>query len=323
MNHTERAREVLDVEIAGLTKVRDALDETFAEAVELLLQSLTNRGKIIVTGIGKCLHVAEKISATLASTGATSVVLHPSQAMHGDLGILAEGDVLLILSYSGQSEELLGLVPIVKRFGVRIVSLTGEPESDLARHSDVSLSVTIEREACPFNMAPTASTTAMLAVGDALAMALLDARGFRKEDYAALHPGGAIGRALLMRVSDIMRTGERLASVQKGARVKDALVAMTKARAGSSAVVDEKQLVIGVFTDGDLRRHVAEQEDLLEQPIETVMTPSPITLTADSLAVEALRIYEERNIDDLLVVDSQGRLVGAVDIQDLPKFKIL
>ena len=323
MNHTERAREVLDVEIAGLTKVRDALDDSFSEAVELMFRSLENRGKIIVTGIGKCLHVAEKISATLASTGATSVVLHPSQAMHGDLGILAGGDVLLALSYSGQSEELLGLVPLVKRFGVHIVSLTGMPESDLARHSDVSLSVAIDREACPFNMAPTASTTAMLAVGDALAMALLDARGFRKEDYAELHPGGAIGRALLLRVSDIMRSGERLASVRKGARVKDALVAMTKARAGSAAVVDPENVVIGVFTDGDLRRHVAQQENLLEQPIEAVMTPSPVTLTADSLAVEALRIYEERNIDDLLVVDDRSRLVGAVDIQDLPKFKIL
>ena len=323
MTYVTKAREVIDLEIQGLSKVRDELDDTFDEAVMLILAGLENNGKIVVTGVGKNLLIGQKISATLASTGATSVVLDPTQAMHGDLGILGPSDVLLVLSYSGESEELVRLIPLVKRLGLKIVSLTGNRQCALARHSDVVVPITIEREACPFNMAPTTSTTATLAVGDALAMVLLEARGFQREDYAKLHPGGAIGRALLLRVSDVMRRGHRLASVRKEATVKEALVAMTQARSGSTAVVDNDNKLLGIFTDGDLRRHPAERVNLLEASIEEVMTPSPHTVQADQLAVNVLRLFEDHNIDDLLVVDADNHLVGAVDIQDLPKAKIL
>lgn len=323
MNFVQRAREVIDIEVEGLRKVRDDLGREFADAVELIVKCLDENGKVVVTGIGKNLHIAQKISATLASTGSTSVVLNPVQAMHGDLGILRKGDVLLALSYSGESEELIRLLPIVKRTGVKIVSFTGAPASSLADNSDVAVSIAVNREACPFNMAPTSSTTAALAVGDALAMVLLETRGFEQEDYAKLHPGGAIGRALLLRVSDIMRSGDRLASVREGARVKDALVAMTTARAGSAAVVDDQNRVLGIFTDGDLRRHIADHPNLIELPISSVMTRSPIAVSPDELAVDVLKIYEDHDIDDLLVVDKDNRLLGAIDIQDLPKLKIL
>ncbi|MBN1675379.1 MAG: KpsF/GutQ family sugar-phosphate isomerase [Kiritimatiellae bacterium] len=324
MNHAcERAKDVLNIEIAALEKVRDSLGAAFNEAAAVMRACLDEGGKIIVTGIGKNLHIGQKISATLASTGATSVMLNPAQAMHGDLGIVSEGDVLLALSFSGESDEILNVVPLMKRLGAKIVTLTGSPNSALAAHSDVVVPLVIEREACPFNMAPTASTTATLAVGDALAMVLLEARGFKKEDYAKLHPGGAIGRALLLHISDIMRVGKRVAVVKTGGMVKDAVMAMTGAKAGSAAVVDEGNRVVGIFTDGDLRRHISENLDLQTTPIDEVMTPSPITVRADQLAVDALKIYEQRDIDDLLVVDDQGRLVGAVDIVDLPKVKIL
>ncbi|MBL7077935.1 MAG: KpsF/GutQ family sugar-phosphate isomerase [Kiritimatiellae bacterium] len=322
INYEERAREVMDIEIGGLQNVRESIGPEFGRATDLILNCLERKGKIVVSGVGKNHHIAEKLSATLASTGATSVVLHPTQAMHGDLGILSRGDVLLALSYSGASEELLNILPVVQRLDIPIVAMTAEPDSQLAEFSAVILSVAVEREACPFNMAPTTSTTATLALGDALAMVLLDARGFQKEDYALLHPAGAIGRTLLLHVSDIMRTGERLASVPADANVEAALCAMTQARAGSVAIVDGSQCVLGIFTDGDLRRHIA-REDLLAAPIAEMMTPDPISVTPDQLAVNVLKIYEERNIDDLLVVDDKGALVGAIDIQDLPKLKIL
>lgn len=323
LDFTRRAREVVDLEMAELKKARNGLGREFSRAVALILQCLKAKGKIVVTGIGKNLPIAEKISSTLASTGSTSVVLNPSQAMHGDLGVLNSGDVLLALSYSGESEELLALIPLVKRSGVRIVVFTGDKHSALARCSDVTVPIAVQREACPFNMAPTASTTATLAVGDALAMVLLEARGFRKEDYAKLHPGGIIGRTLLLRVSDIMRTGDRLAAVKRGAKVKDAVLATTRARSGSAAVLDGRGRVLGIFTDGDLRRAVAGRRRAIDLPIEKVMTPRPITLRADRLAIDVLRIFEQHNIDDVLIVDSKGVLVGAVDIQDLPKLKLM
>lgn len=323
LNIVERAREVLDLEIRGLTRVRDSLGADFQQAVELVLHRLRSGGKVVVTGIGKNLPIAEKISATLASTGATSVVLNPAQAMHGDLGILCKDDVLLALSYSGESQEILDLIPLVRRAGVAVIAFTGAGDSTLARLSDASVSVAVDREACPFNMAPTASTTATLAVGDALAMVLLEARGFRMEDYAKLHPGGAIGRALLLRVSDIMRTGDRVPTLRRGQTVKDSMLAMTEARSGSAAIVDQAGRLLGIFTDGDLRRHLARRPDLLELPIEAVMTASPVTVTSDQLAVDVLRTFEAHNVDDLLVVDGRGRLVGAVDIQDLPRLKIM
>ena len=323
MNYVARAREVIAIEIEGLQGLRDQLGEAFGAAVELILGTLEANRKIVVSGVGKNLHIAEKVSATLASTGSTSVVLNPLQAMHGDLGILRAGDVLLALSYSGESEELLALVPLARRLGSHVVSLTGNADSSLAKCSDVVVPVRVKREACPFNMAPTASTTATLAVGDALAMVLLEARGFKRDDYAKLHPGGAIGRALLLRVSDIMRTEDRVAKVPRGATVKEALLEMTRARAGSTGVVGEDNTVLGIFTDGDLRRHIADHPDLLGLPIEQFMTPSPFAVTGDQLAVDVLRIFEDHNIDDLLVVDGENRLIGAIDIQDLPKAKII
>ncbi|MDD4870326.1 MAG: KpsF/GutQ family sugar-phosphate isomerase [Kiritimatiellae bacterium] len=323
MNFVKRAQEIINLETQGLKKVRSSLGREFTQAVELILKCLKNRKKIVVTGMGKNLHIAQKISATLASTGSTSVVLNPAQAMHGDLGIINNGDILLALSYSGESEELVMLVPSIKRMDVRIISVTGNRNSALGKCSDVVIPVTIEREACPFNMAPTVSTTVTLAVGDALAMVLLEARGFRKEDYAKLHPGGAIGRSLLLRVSDIMRTGKRIAIIRKGAKVKDALVAMTRARAGSASVLDNRNRLLGIFTDGDLRRHIPKQSNLMNLPIEKVMTRNPVTVTGEELAVDVLKIFEKHNIDDLPVVDNMKRLIGYVDIQDLPKLKIL
>jgi arabinose-5-phosphate isomerase len=322
LKYAERAREVIDIEIAGLQKVRDGLGPSFGEAVKLILDRLGQGGKVVVCGVGKNMPIGQKIAATLTSTGCPSVFLHPSDAMHGDLGILGKLDVLLALSYSGESEELVNLIPVVKRYGVAVVSLLGETKSALAGHSDLVIPVTVDREACPFNMAPTTSTTATLAVGDALAMILLEARGFKKEDYAKLHPGGAIGRTLLLRVADIMRTGDRLAQVAKGAKVKDAVLAMTSARSGSVVVVDAKNRVAGIFTDGDLRRHITDPTRLAEQVIDDVMTPNPITLTKNHLAVDVLALFETHNIDDLIIVDEKKHLVGMVDIQDLPKFKI-
>jgi len=323
MNYVAQAREVIDVEIEGLRCVRDALDSGFSQAVEAILAALADGGKIVVTGIGKNLHIAEKMSATLASTGSTSVVLNPSQAMHGDLGIICRRDVLLALSYSGESEELLALLPLVKRAGTCIVAMTGVPDSRLAGLSDIVLPVTVEREACPFNMAPTCSTTAALAVGDALAMVLLEARGFKKEDYARLHPGGSIGRSLLLRVADIMRTGDRLARVPREATVRETVVEMTRARAGSAGIVDEEGCLLGIFTDGDLRRHMMAGPHLIDSAVADSMTRTPITVTPDMLAADVLRIFEDHSIDDLAVVDDGNRLVGAIDIQDLPKVKIL
>ncbi len=323
MDYIALAQDVMDCEIEGLQRVRGELGDGFTATVEAILNCLKNRGKVVITGMGKNLHIAQKMSATLASTGTTSVVLNPTQAMHGDLGILQAGDVLLALSYSGESDEILVVVPLAKRMNVTTIALTGVPDSELAQNCDITLPATVDREACPFNMAPTSSTTATLALGDALAMVLLEARGFKREDYAKLHPSGAIGRALLLRVRDIMRRDERVATVTNSANVKDALLAMTEARSGSAGIVDDGNTLLGIFTDGDLRRHIGDHANILEQPIETLMTPSPITVREDELAVDVLKIFQDHNIDDLLVVDGENRVVGAVDIQDLPKLKIM
>jgi arabinose-5-phosphate isomerase len=318
-----RARDVLDLEIRGLQDVRDRLDAAFAQAVEIFQSCLAGNGKIVVTGIGKNLHIAQKVSATLASTGATSVVLNPMQAMHGDLGILSPADAVLAFSYSGESDELLALLPALKREAVPIVAVTGAADSTLARNANATIVAAVAREACPFNLAPTASTTAALAVGDALAMTLLHARGFKREDYAKLHPGGTIGRTLLLRVSDIMRTDDRVARVARESRVRDAVLAMTRARAGSAAVVEPDGRLAGIFTDGDLRRRLMEDAAVLDQPIDAVMTPSPVTVAVDQLAVDVLHLFESHRIDDILVTDADGRLVGAIDVQDLPRLKIV
>ena len=294
-----------------------------AARLKSLAAALGQRGKIVVVGIGKSGNVGHKISATLTSTGSTSVVLNSVDALHGDLGLINDGDVILALSYSGESEELLNLLPALKRFSVKIISLTGVLKSSLARHSDVVLNVKVPREACPFNLAPTASTTAMLVMGDALAMAVLEARGFKRGDFARLHPSGAIGRAMLLRVGDIMRSGGRNAVAEENLPVRDALLVMTHARSGSLSVVNARGKLVGVFTDGDFRRCMATSENLLAQPLKKVMTRQPICIGEAALAVEALKIFNERNIDDLIVVNTRREPVGLVDSQDLPKLKIM
>ena len=323
VNHLAKAREVFDIELAALKKVRAQLDSSFDQAVEAIVEIVKRRGKIVVVGIGKSGNVGQKIAATLTSTGSTSVVLSSVDALHGDVGIVNDGDVILALSYSGESEELLNLLPALKRFSVKIISFTGNLKSSLAKHSDVSLNVKVPKEACPFNLAPTSSTTAMLVMGDALAMAVLQARGFKQKDYAKFHPSGAIGRAMLLRVGDIMRTGNRNAVADEKISVKEALLVMTRAKSGSLSVVNARGKLIGVFTDGDFRRHMAGGDNLLAQPLKKVMTPKPICILENALAVEALKIFNERNIDDLIVVNSKNEPVGLVDSQDLPKLKIM
>ncbi|MGI6495138.1 MAG: KpsF/GutQ family sugar-phosphate isomerase [Kiritimatiellia bacterium] len=319
-----RAREVMDIEIEGLQSARDALGESFLDAIGLFLEKNLAGGKIVVSGVGKSLHVAEKIAATLASTGSPSVHLNPMQAMHGDLGMVGPNDVLLAISFSGESEELLKVVPAVRRLGVPIVSLAGNPGSTLATCSDVAVTVSVAREACPFNLAPTTSTTATLAVGDAFAMVLMLARGFRREDYARFHPAGAIGRALLTRAGDIMRTGDHLACVEPSASVEQALFAMTHAKAGSACVADASGALRGIFTDGDLRRGLAKSGvGVLKRPVSDFMSADPIRVLDSQMAVDVLRILESHQIDDVPVVDASGKLVGCIDIQDLPRFKIL
>jgi arabinose-5-phosphate isomerase len=323
MTHLVHARKVFDIELAALKAVRAQLDKSFDRAVELIVEAVKRRSKIIVVGIGKSGNVGRKISATLTSTGSTSVELNSVDALHGDVGIVNDGDVILALSYSGESEELLNLLPALKRFSVKIISVTGGVKSSLARHSDIVLNVRVPREACPFNLAPTASTTAMLVMGDALAMAVLQARGFKQSDFAKYHPSGAIGRAMLLRVGDIMRTGERNAIAREDLAVKEALLVMTRAKSGSLSIVNARGKLTGVFTDGDFRRHMAADENLLNQPLKKVMTPKPICICENALAVEALKIFNERNIDDLIVVNAKREPVGLVDSQDLPKLKIV
>ena len=323
MSHLAQARKVFDIELAALKAVRAQLDKTFSAAVETIVGALKQRGKIIIVGIGKSGNVGAKIAATFTSTGSTSVVLNSADALHGDVGIVNDGDVILALSYSGESDELLNLLPALKRFSVKIISFSGNLKSSLARHSDVSLNVKVPKEACPFNLAPTSSTTAMLVLGDALAMAVLQARGFKQKDFAKFHPSGAIGRAMLLRVGDIMRTGNRNAVADENLTVKEALLVMTHAKSGSLAVVNARGKLAGVFTDGDFRRHMAGDENLLSQPLKKIMTPKPIFISEHALAVEALKIFNERNIDDLIVVNSKNEPVGLVDSQDLPKLKLM
>lgn len=323
MKHLANARRVFDIELAGLRAVRRSLNETFSAAVELVIAALQQRSKLVLVGIGKSGNIAHKIAATLTSTGSTSVVLNSVDALHGDLGIVNDGDVILALSYSGESEELLRLLPPLKRFRVKILAVTGAPKSSLAKHADVVLNVRVPKEACPFNLAPTASTTAMLVLGDALAMAVLQARGFKQQDFARLHPSGAIGRAMLVRVRDIMRSGPRNAIALEKLTVKEGLLLMTEAKSGSLSVVNTRGKLVGVFTDGDFRRHIAADENLLQRTLGSVMTRDPIHIREDALAAEAVKVFDERNIDDLIVVNSAKEPVGLIDSQDLPKLKLM
>lgn len=323
MSHLAKAREVFDIELAALKAVRARLDQSFDTAVTLICEALGRRGKIVIVGIGKSGNVGAKIAATLTSTGTTSVILNSVDALHGDLGIINDGDIILALSYSGESDELLNLLPAIKRFPVKIISVTGGVKSALARHSDLILNVHVPKEACPFALAPTSSTTAMLVMGDALAMAVMQARGFKQSDFARYHPSGAIGRAMLLRVGEIMRKGERNAVGGENLSVRDALLVMTRAKSGSIAVMNTRGKLTGVFTDGDFRRKMSDDEHLMARPLGSVMTHNPICVQETSLAVEALKIFNERNIDDLIVVNAKHEPVGLVDLQDLPKLKIM
>lgn len=321
-----RAREVFDIEIEGLGKVRESLDGSFVAAVRAMLACVRSDGIIVVTGVGKNLAVAEKMSAIFASTGTRSICLNPVQAMHGDLGMVAPRDLLLALSFSGESDEILRLIPAIRRHGLKVVSLTGRADSTLARMSDIHLAVPCGREACPFGMAPTNSTTATMAMGDALAMVMLDALKFDISSYAMNHPAGAIGRALVLRAADVMRTGARLATVSPEATVLDSLLAMTRAQSGSAVVADAEGRLAGIFTDGDFRRVISERGaagDVLAESVASHMTRSPQFVRDDAYASDLLKVFAARRIDDLPVCDGAGRVVGLVDIQDLPKMKVL
>lgn len=323
MNYPEKARRVIDLEIRELQRLRERVGGSFSAAVRLLLDTLAASRKIIVCGVGKSGNIGRKLAATLNSTGAPAVLLDVGNALHGDLGIVCEGDLAITLSYSGETAELLTLLPHLKRRRASLIAVTGNPNSMLARHADLVLDVSVEREACPLNLAPTASTTTMLVLCDALAMVLLEARGFGSEDFASLHPGGSLGRALLTRVSDVMRQGSRLALVSPAATVHEALQAMTRARAGAAIVTDATGHLAGVFTHGDFVRAFQKDHAIADRPVSDFMTPHPVTIQADKLAVEALSTFERHPVDDLVVLDPEGKPIGLVDTQDLSRLRLV
>ena len=321
--HVTKGKRVIELEAAALRAVHRRLDEHFARAVEAMRDVIQTGHKIIVTGVGKSGTIGEKISSTLSSTGASSVVLDAVNASHGDLGMVASGDLVLILSYSGETEEVARLIPSLKRIGTRIVALTGNAKSTLAREAEIHLDVQVPREACPLNLAPTSSSTAMLAVGDALAMVLLEARGFKKEDFATFHPGGTLGRTLLTKVEDIMRTRETIPILTGSATVNEALALIAQKRAGAIAVTDKAGRLIGIYTHGDFTRGYQKDVHIGRAKLADVMTAKPITVRFDKLAVEVLNLFEAHRIGDLIVVDRKGHPVGLVDAQDLAKVKLL
>jgi arabinose-5-phosphate isomerase len=313
----------LELEADELRKMAARLDDAFSDAIELLGDVLGRRGKVVVCGVGKSGCIGEKIAATFSSTGAPAVVLSAGNALHGDLGVVAEGDVFMALSNSGETEELLRVIPLVVRSGVPVIAMTGVRTSTLARVAKVVLDVGVEQEACPLQLAPTCSTTAMLAMGDALAMVLLERRGFTREKFAMFHPAGSLGRALLLKVDEVMRGVDRMALISAESPVGDAVVLMGRVRCGCAAVVDEDGILIGLFTHGDFARCYAEDRLIGEKAIGLVMTKRPIVVQSGALAVEAVRILEEHRIDDLIVVDNQHRVCGLVDSQDLARWKLV
>ncbi len=323
MDFVERARRVIEIEREGLERLAGRLDASFGQAVDLLCETAGRHGKIVVVGIGKSGNIGHKIAATFNSTGAVAVVLHSQNALHGDLGVLSDGDAVIALSYSGETAELLDLLPHVKRFDVRLIAMTGRAESTLAEHSDVVLDTSVECEACPLNLAPTSSSTAMLVMGDALAMVLLEARGFTEEDFAKFHPGGALGRALLIKVRDIMRSGGQLASVPESSNVREALVAMSSARAGACLVICPDGSLAGIFTHGDFARAFQKGADIGERPVAEFMTRNPVSVPAEALAAEALKTIGDHRVDDIVVLDAGNRPVGLIDTQDLARLKIV
>jgi len=316
----ELARRVLQIEADAIRALMERLDARFLDAVSLVLK---RSGRVVVSGIGKSGHVARKMASTLASTGTPAYFVHPAEASHGDLGMVMSGDVFIAISYSGESEELLHIVPLLKRQGAKLIALTGNPNSTLAREADVHLDVAVTQEACPLNLAPTASTTASLALGDALAVALLDARGFSADDFARSHPGGRLGRRLLTHVSDVMRTGDGVPAVPLGATLAQAVLEISRKGMGMTAVTDEAYRIVGIFTDGDLRRGLERDLDLRRTRVEDVMTRNPRTIQPGALAAEAVEVMERTKSTQLPVVDGDGRLVGALNIHDLFRSKVV
>jgi len=319
-NLVASGRRVVEIERGALTAVGERIGAEFAAACRLILGS---RGRVVATGMGKSGHIARKIAATLASTGTPAFFVHPGEAGHGDLGMITEADIVLALSYSGESDEVRMLLPVLKRQGNPIIAMTGRPRSSLAQAADVHLDVSVPTEACPLDLAPTSSTTASLAIGDALAVALLDARGFTADDFARSHPAGSLGRRLLLHITDIMHSGDELPSVHEDASLSEALVEMSRKRLGMTAVVDAQGHLIGLFTDGDLRRALDSDIDVRSAGIKEVMTRHPRTIGADQLAAEAARLMEAYKINGLIVVDAQQRAVGALNIHDLLRAKVV
>jgi arabinose-5-phosphate isomerase len=308
------ARAVIETEAAAVNSLLARIDESFVQACELMLACT---GRIVVIGMGKSGHIANKIAATLASTGTPAFFVHPAEASHGDLGMLMPGDIALLLSNSGETNEMNSIIPIFKRMDVKIVAMTGNPESTLAKHATVHINVGIEKEACPLGLAPTSSTTAALVMGDALAVSLLDRRGFTREDFARSHPAGRLGRQLLLLIKDVMHTGDELPAISDAATISEAIVEMTAKRLGMSAIIDGSNRLLGVLTDGDLRRALDTEVDPHTTLVTEVMTVDPKTISPDSLAMEAVQMMQDFRIQGLLVVDEQQQLAGALNFQDL------
>ncbi len=320
MSTLQLARNVLTIEAQEITALALRLDANFEAAVKLILQC---KGRVVVSGMGKSGHIGGKIAATLASTGTPAFFMHPAEASHGDLGMITNGDVVIALSNSGESDELLNILPTIKRLGAKVISITGAPNSTLAKESHVHLSAEVSQEACPLGLSPTASTTAALALGDALAVCVLDCREFSAEDFARSHPGGSIGRRLLVRVKDVMRTGDAIPSVQANVVLSTALIEMTKKGLGLTAIINEASQAVGIFTDGDLRRAFAEGINANTAKISDVMHSNPNTINANQLAIEAIEMMELKKINGLLVTDDAGKLVGAFNMHDLLKAKVV
>jgi arabinose-5-phosphate isomerase len=314
------AREVLSIEAAAVHALVQRIDHTFLSALDIILSC---EGRVIVSGMGKSGHIARKIAATLSSTGTPAYFVHPAEASHGDLGMITSNDVFIALSYSGESEELLTIVPVIKRQGAKLISLTGNAKSSLAQAADAHLNGAVDKEACPMGLAPTASTTAALALGDALAVALLDAKGFGPEDFARSHPGGNLGRRLLTHVRDIMHTDAEIPAVRDHALLSEAVLEITRKRLGMTAIVDDTQHVLGIYTDGDLRRTLEKRLDFATTQVNEVMSRNPRCIGPDALAAEAVQIMEQYNITQILVIDSANKLVGALNMHDLLRAKVI
>jgi len=323
MDYLKLARRVFEIELSEVEATAARLDRGFVAAVDLIKEAVERRNKVVVLGVGKSGHIGEKIAATLTSTGSTAVVLNSLNALHGDLGIVAEGDVVLALSYSGETQELLAVLPAIVRFGLPIIAITGDKNSSLAKAAQIVLDVSVTQEACPLNLAPTSSTTAMLVLGDALAMVLLESRGFQKEDFAKFHPGGSLGRSLLLRVNQIMRPLAEMAVIPPETPIVEAIQAMTSQRAGAAVVVHPDGTLAGIFTHGDFARHYPGNLGIGSAPVGEFMSLRPVTVNGDKLAAEALQILERHRIDDLVVVDERRHPIGVVDSQDLTRLKIL